>query len=226
MPRRRRGSRDDTDDTRAIALRIAIGERIRSAREARGYSQSGLARALGLSPSSVSQWEGGSSRHVSPRQVHLQDLARVLRVRGSWIVDGIPPSGLEEVAEGAPESGRLARMVTAAEIVAGEWPSHGQMIATRYPASEAAVAVPVWSRAMTEMRPGDILVLDPTLRPAPGDIVASVAFGELHIGHLSVERQGRRAVGRLRPSTSGWPEIEIPEKSWVGVATEVSRRLR
>jgi transcriptional regulator with XRE-family HTH domain len=41
-----------------------MGQRIKSLREARGMSQQGLADAVGVSKSAVSQWELGQSKNI------------------------------------------------------------------------------------------------------------------------------------------------------------------
>ena len=54
-----------------------FGQRIVAARRARQMSQRALARALGVSPSAVNQWESGQTR---PGIAHLTDIAQCLTV--------------------------------------------------------------------------------------------------------------------------------------------------
>ena len=63
-----------------------IGERIRTAREGLGLSQSQLAKAVGISQESVRKWENGEIK--SPRADTLLRLARKLRKDPEWIVNG------------------------------------------------------------------------------------------------------------------------------------------
>lgn len=59
-----------------MSLDPALGERIRSAREARGWNQQDLAAALGVAKRTVGNWERGRA----PKQ-HVGALERVLQVR-------------------------------------------------------------------------------------------------------------------------------------------------
>jgi len=74
-------------------------ERLKAARIAAGFSsQAKLARAAGVSPGAVGNWEAGTREQ--PRD--LLDLARVLRVSPEWLAKGVPathqanPSPLSE----------------------------------------------------------------------------------------------------------------------------------
>lgn len=64
---------------------MKIGERIRSARERLGISQSDVARRLGIRPQSVQAWEAGST---SPRRNHIPGLCDILGVSKQWLEFG------------------------------------------------------------------------------------------------------------------------------------------
>lgn len=61
-----------------------LADRIRQARERHGWNQSELARALGVSPQTVQQWEKGGG----VRQDRLEELARALVVTPDWLLFG------------------------------------------------------------------------------------------------------------------------------------------
>ncbi|PWV58865.1 helix-turn-helix domain-containing protein [Plasticicumulans acidivorans] len=65
-----------------------IGERIRIAREAKGWSQLKLGEAVGVSRAAVSQWESGESKGLKPE--NLVAAARELGVDIEWLVTGTP----------------------------------------------------------------------------------------------------------------------------------------
>ena len=67
---------------------MTIGQRLRTARLARGLSQAQLARAAGLSSQAVNQIERGV--HPAPRFTTIAALARVLDVTPSWLVSTDP----------------------------------------------------------------------------------------------------------------------------------------
>jgi len=71
----------------------SLADRIRQARLASEMSQSELARALGIKPQAVQQWENGAS---CPKTNRIPDVAAVLGVQASWLlVDTRQNEGLE-----------------------------------------------------------------------------------------------------------------------------------
>lgn len=69
-----------------------VANRIRRAREDAGLNQSELARALGVSPQTVQQWEKGGG----VRRTRIGELAAVLKVGPDWLLFG------DKVGTGAP----------------------------------------------------------------------------------------------------------------------------
>jgi DNA polymerase V len=72
---------------------------------------------------------------------------------------------------------------------------------------------------------GDLLVVDRSLEPRPGDVVIAYLNGELTVKHI--ERRGRRLT--LVAANQAFPSIEITEamdfEIW-GVVTHVIRSVR
>ncbi|KXU38700.1 hypothetical protein AXE65_12385 [Ventosimonas gracilis] len=62
-----------------------LAKRLARARESKGLNQSELARALGLSPQAIQNWEGGKS---NPRGSRLNDVASVLGITVQYLVTG------------------------------------------------------------------------------------------------------------------------------------------
>ena len=74
----------------AVACRTmgtTLGQRIREAREARGWSQLRLGESVGVSRAAVSQWESGESKGLRPE--NLVAAARALAVNVEWLVTGV-----------------------------------------------------------------------------------------------------------------------------------------
>jgi phage repressor protein C with HTH and peptisase S24 domain len=84
-----------------------LGSRIKSAREAKGLTQTALAKYCGVSRNSVSQWE---KDETEPTGINLVKIARALGVSEVWLAEGreyrqhgtaergpkgLPPSGTE-----------------------------------------------------------------------------------------------------------------------------------
>lgn len=62
-----------------------IGNRLKQARKASGFTQKDVAKQLGITFGAVSQWENGST---SPRGQTLIELARLYNVNPEWITTG------------------------------------------------------------------------------------------------------------------------------------------
>jgi transcriptional regulator with XRE-family HTH domain len=70
-----------------------IGVRIRECREKVDYSQSDLARALGIKPQAVQKWEAGQS---APRNERLQQIADALSTSVRELIRGTELEGIAE----------------------------------------------------------------------------------------------------------------------------------
>lgn len=74
-------------------LPMTIGERIRVARLAMGFTQRYVAKTLGVTPSAVNQWEGDD---VKPSITNRAQLATLLGLR---LDDLIPEAPIDEITE-------------------------------------------------------------------------------------------------------------------------------
>lgn len=83
-----------------------IGQRIREAREALGFSQEQLADNLGISFQSVQQWETGKT---TPRATRMRKLATVLGKSPTWIQFGVGPSDSAKIDD-------VFKLITSAEF--------------------------------------------------------------------------------------------------------------
>lgn len=96
-----------------------IGTRIQAKRKAADMSQPDLAKLVGVSKVSVSQWENGSS---NPRGENLLKLARALGVSPDWLVTGrsdTAPLSLPATSSSSPKLLRLIRSLESLEQSAG-----------------------------------------------------------------------------------------------------------
>lgn len=84
--------------------RIPLGARIRAAREAKGWSQVDLAAHLGLTTTTISRWERGSS---TPQRRGLRALSRALDRAPDWFSATPRPRGRRYRVEAAAT--RIAR---------------------------------------------------------------------------------------------------------------------
>lgn len=71
----------------------SMSARIRHARRLIGLSQSALAKALGVGPSAVAQWELPTG--TSPTLGHLTEIAKVAGISFEWLATGRGPIALD-----------------------------------------------------------------------------------------------------------------------------------
>lgn len=71
---------------------LSIGERVRAARERKGWSQAELARRIGVTRSAIAQLESGLT--TNPRPQHLFSLAKALDVDARELTYGTPITDL------------------------------------------------------------------------------------------------------------------------------------
>lgn len=74
---------------------VNLGMRLRRAREARGISQSELARRVGVRPQTVQQWEDGATQPKRARWAALRD---ELQVPAEFFLDDGQPGVRDEKA--------------------------------------------------------------------------------------------------------------------------------
>ncbi|MEC5080625.1 helix-turn-helix transcriptional regulator [Xanthomonas oryzae] len=67
-------------------LMSSIAERIRSARNSRGLSQTELSKLLGVNRATIGHWERGKS--FAPNLHHLHSLSLALEVTIDWLTSG------------------------------------------------------------------------------------------------------------------------------------------
>lgn len=80
-----------------------MGDRIKFHREAKGLSQSDLARLCGVTKGAVSQWELGRSKNV--KNSTWLKLTEALGVSGDYLVNGVSRGGRGKPPTGALGSG-------------------------------------------------------------------------------------------------------------------------
>lgn len=88
-----------------VGLLIAIGRRLRTAREAKGLTQAELAEAIRIEPETLSRYENGV------RGASLTVLARSAKVLGTTLADLMPASTMEPQHEVRPGVARVVHLL-------------------------------------------------------------------------------------------------------------------
>lgn len=73
-----------------------IGEKLLALRRERGLDAVAVARAIGITPSALSQWERGAVKNLRPE--NLLKAARFFDVSLPWLITGVGPRRVEECA--------------------------------------------------------------------------------------------------------------------------------
>lgn len=152
-----------------------IGQRIRKRRKELKITQGALGSRIGLSGSSISQWEDDKT---SPNGDNLLNLARELQVPPEFILYG--ESSVSNV-EYAKIDTRMVPILS--YVQAGAWTAECtirsldgdiQFLQTNLDLSASAFTLIIKGRSMEpEFLEGDAVVIDPDVYPLPGDFVVA-----------------------------------------------------
>lgn len=202
---------------------MGFADRLAEARERAGFSQSELARRIGVKPQSVQQWEGAGT---TPRSHRLASLAMALGVTKEWLLVG--GSAAESVR-------RLAQQMREVPLVnyvqAGQWSEVApnmpdtQHVSCPVPCSESTFALEVVGESMLpDYLPGDIIFCDPEASAETGDDVVAMVdnHSEATFKRLVCE-PGHMKLKAINPEWSPrYMDIESP-CSIVGTVIYVGR---
>jgi transcriptional regulator with XRE-family HTH domain len=193
-----------------------LAKRLREARKIANINQATVAEACGISRAAVAQWE---SNLATPTVENLKRVAALLGTTVGWLI-GEPgiESGQQERTR--PRTTRVVPLIDY-ELAAtnkGERISRGKgligILNTDTLISPCAFAVKINDRSMApELRPGDIAIIDPKVKPTPGDLVLAA----LEADKEAILRKLRlKAIApliypeiELVPLNEDWPPIQI-----------------
>lgn len=202
---------------------MSLGARIKNARTDAKLTLAALGQACGVSPQAVKAWEDGRSE---PSVASIIAISRATATPLDFLLTGNAQSspGLSTHLRG---EGRL--------VPRHKWPQPGQVadatgqdqvfVNSQFPCGPRAFSVLVEddSNAPT-IASGDSLVIDPDLRPKPGDMVMAVCGSE-----VILRRYRPRADGiELAPLNDDWPTQTIPSLngSLIGTMSEHTKPRR
>lgn len=194
--------------------------RLKAARLHAGFTQEQVATRLGVSKSSIAQWEArDASRRTVPTYENLIKFAKMTGAPLDWLAsdepldeDGLDLSPVPAETRIVPviEPGFLASYITGT----GKVTVSGTLIE---PAGtpESAVAVRCQDGAMEpEIRRGDLMIIDPDAEPRPGGFVV-VLDGESFVGARKYRDTGRGV--ELVPLDGDYPTLDASDFTIVPV---------
>ena len=212
--------------------KTTLGQRLKAARIAmrpRKLSQTEIGVAIGtalqksFTASAVGQWENDK---VEPERRAIIEWAKLTGADAAYLFLGVAAGWLGTSGR-MPRGGRVVSKV----LVMPKEPNLrplDQEFHTHFPCSEAAYLVEVFDarNAPTYVR-GDHIVIDPSERPMPGDMVLAMVDSAPIFGVFS--RSDRFSSGAIESLDTKWGSEEIdPDRGdkVLGVMTEHARPRR
>jgi len=159
---------------------MTLAARIREAIEGSGKSQADIAREVGVSNSAVTLWLNGGIKSLKADTATA--LQRATGYRSEWIVTG---RGQKKLAQSnvAPAATGARQVPLISYVQAGMWSdavdsyhpgAASEYLQTDLDLSSGAFALEIKGDSMLpEFRPGDKVIIDPSIEPSPGDYVVA-----------------------------------------------------
>lgn len=209
-----------------------IGERIRELRKRHRFTQADVARKIGVSSPTITQWE---NNQTAPKGDNLLRVASVLGCTPDWLVTGKGhPDDIHENAEAAPRLKGLVPVIN--EVQAGHWTDiktgfdeeASEWIPTLHNNSRYAFALRVVGDSMLNphekrsLSEGMIVIVDPEKQAKHGSIVVARLENseKATIKELVIDGD----MKYLRPFNPQFPIIPITEGTMI-IGTVVSASL-
>jgi len=225
-----------------------FAERFKAAREHAGISQRALGRRIGYSGSAISQWEAGVIEADNIRVAALEMAAGIMGVSVRYLRTGKEDDSRGEVPGGLRAAQPDVRQLPVISMVQA---GHGREAADPYPRGYAeqsvsvdaelaqdlgrlAFALEITGESMLEeFHPGDIVIIDPAVKPLPGDFVVARIESDGSATFKKYRSRGRDAEGHeifeLVPLNADYPTVVVNAAnpgSIIGTMMEHRRRRR
>ncbi len=208
---------------------IESAERYKSVRDKLGLSQGKLAKTLGVTPQTISAWERGLA---DPRLDTAQRLAEMANVGVDWLLTG-KTSSLNGSAGANVISyiGRGRRVPkigdTNTRLSAVAKRRSTDYVQTHFACSDKSYALQVVGDSMApEFAPGDVVVIDPDLSPAPGDFVhVQLEDGTVLFRKYRPHSLRGRPSFTLIPCNPDWPEVLVDGENPGQISGVMSERI-
>lgn len=213
---------------RIACLTVSLAKRIKQALKDAGISKSDLARAVGVSPSAVTQWENGDTKVLDGD--NLLKAARALSVSPEWLGSG---KG-DKTTNWSLGPDIRAKVPLISWTTAGIWndvqdpfPPGGaeEWIETTATVSPAAFALRVVGDSMEPKIPdGSIVIIDPQAPYGHGKIVLAKRTTDQQATLKQLWYDG--ATPSLKPLNPRYAILEMPQDTRIiGVAVRLEQDL-
>ena len=164
-----------------------IAERLRYARELKGWRQTQLAVAADVSQGTIGNIESGARQSRGS----LPKIAKALGVSHDWLAEGegemLPAGSRSEPSNVVPAAIGTRRVPLISYVQAGCWTEATdpatvgdgfEYLLTDLELSGSAFALQIEGESMLpQFRPGDRVIVDPEICPQPGDFVVAMNGG-------------------------------------------------
>lgn len=162
-----------------------LAERLKEARTDRGLSQVALAKMVGIGQATVASIENGRNKGST----YTTQLAVALGVSPAWLADGIGEKSTSRLDINVSPASIGSRHIPIIDYVqAGAWTTVAdpfppgaayEYVQTDLDLSGSAFALRVKGRSMApEFSEGDVIIIDPSVSPTPGDFVVAKNGGD------------------------------------------------
>jgi len=224
-----------------------FSDRLRQAMMESGINQSELARRAGVTAATISQWMTGTTNPNSIRAAALETAAGALGVSVRWLLTGrhdeivAVPDGLKA----APPDVRNIPLISLVKAgfdgdVADPYPrgtgSADVPVDTELARtlSRTAFALEITGDSMADLfMPGDVVIIDPLVRPLPGDFVVAKIDDDKHATFKKYRARGVGVTGveifELVPLNENYATVTVSAENpgrVIGTMVEHRRRRR
>ncbi|MET3134631.1 transcriptional regulator with XRE-family HTH domain [Oxalobacteraceae bacterium GrIS 1.11] len=90
-------------------------ERLKTAREAKGLKKSHFAKAIGVQPPTITEWERGDT--IAPSGTSVMNICRVLSITPEWLMEGPRPGDSSAARTYVGSNERIGQAVTLMESI-------------------------------------------------------------------------------------------------------------
>lgn len=207
---------------------MTFGQRIRTARLAAGLSQEELAYAISnygdgrtISRTAIVQWESGATKEVEAG--NLLKAAKILNINPEWLQFGT--GDIKALSLGKPNleliglSNKKVPILSYTQTTSYMDIENKDVLFTGIDQELAAVtgahifAIVIKGESMfPDIKPGDIVIFDPDIKPLPGEVVLIKLEKEKTpiLGkYRPLEKNGTDSAFEIIPGNEFWPKVIV-----------------